>query len=160
MDRGPDIDRVDSECDRCGGYYMDCGLPQAQSLHDRDLTTRDCGGRLRVVPEVQATAPVQPIVRPRRFQRRRTKGWRKPANTRCVTRPGKFGNPFPSAAQFRTWLERLTDGHPLPALDSPEARHMKRIADSLIELRGFNLACYCDLESECHADVLLDFSNR
>lgn len=30
-----------------------------------------------------------------RVQMSRRKGWRKPANTVYVGRPGKFGNPFP-----------------------------------------------------------------
>lgn len=31
---------------------------------------------------------------PQRIQRRRTKGWRMPPNTICITRPGPWGNPF------------------------------------------------------------------
>lgn len=33
-------------------------------------------------------------MKPIRIQRKRTKGWRAPANTVSVTRPGIFGNPF------------------------------------------------------------------
>ena len=33
-------------------------------------------------------------MRPVRIQRQRTKGWKMPPNTVCVTRPGKYGNPF------------------------------------------------------------------
>ena len=33
-------------------------------------------------------------MKPQRIQRKREKGWRKPENTVCVTRPGKWGNPF------------------------------------------------------------------
>jgi hypothetical protein len=33
-------------------------------------------------------------MKPTRIQRKREKGWRKPENTVCVTRPGKWGNPF------------------------------------------------------------------
>lgn len=29
-----------------------------------------------------------------RIQRKRTAGWRMPPNTKCITRPGKWGNPF------------------------------------------------------------------
>ena len=32
--------------------------------------------------------------KPIRIQRKRTKGWRMPANTVYVGRPSKFGNPF------------------------------------------------------------------
>lgn len=96
---------------------------------------------------------------PKRIQRKRTKGWRLPHGATCVTRPGKWGNPFETAAKFEAWMERLTDGHPLPALDSPEAKHMKRIADDIEKLRGFDLACWCSLDKPCHADVLLEYAN-
>ena len=56
-------------------------------------------------------------------------------------------------------MERLTDGHPLPALDTPEAKHMKRIVDEIDELKGLNLACYCGPDADCHADVLLEYAN-
>lgn len=68
---------------------------------------------------------------PKRIQRRRTKGWRMPTNTVCVTRPGKFGNPFETAEAFQRWIEH-----------------------------GKNLACYCPLDQPCHADVLLELANR
>ena len=32
--------------------------------------------------------------KPSRIQRKRTKGYKLPPNTVCVTRPGKYGNPF------------------------------------------------------------------
>jgi hypothetical protein len=56
VDRGPEDQWTDSQCDQCGGYYMDCGLPQAQGLHDRDIMTKDCGGKLHAVPD-SANAP-------------------------------------------------------------------------------------------------------
>jgi len=31
---------------------------------------------------------------PKRIQRRRTPGWRQPANAICVGRPTKWGNPY------------------------------------------------------------------
>jgi hypothetical protein len=33
-------------------------------------------------------------MKPKRIQRKRTKGWKKPPNTVNITRPGKWGNPF------------------------------------------------------------------
>ena len=42
------------------------------------------------------TAPV-------RIQRKRTKGWRLPPNTVCVTRPGKWGNPFNFSSSDNCW---------------------------------------------------------
>ena len=99
-------------------------------------------------------------MKPIRVQRKRTKGYKLPPNTICVTRPGRFGNPFETAAQFRTWLERLMDGNPLPALDTPQARRMHDISKRLDKLTGFNLACFCPLDQPCHADVLLEFANQ
>lgn len=43
------------------------------------------------------TAPV-------RIQRKRTAGWRMPANTVSVTRPGKWGNPFDFRSSDCCWL--------------------------------------------------------
>ena len=33
-------------------------------------------------------------MKPKRIQRKRTKGWRLPPNTVCVSRPSKWGSPF------------------------------------------------------------------
>lgn len=96
---------------------------------------------------------------PNRIQRKRTKGWRKPDNCRCVTRPGVFGNPFRTANKFRKWLELAVAGEPLPANHTAEAVHMMRIADRIEELRGLDLACYCPPGAPCHADVLIEYAN-
>lgn len=98
--------------------------------------------------------------RPVRVQRKRTKGWKMPENTCCVTRPGKFGNPFETAAEFREWMALLTDGKsPLAPWDE-QAKRMKQIVRDIGELRGKNLACFCPLDADCHADVLLEYANR
>lgn len=34
------------------------------------------------------------------------------------------------------------------------------LRESLHELRGKNLACWCRLDDPCHADVLLELANR
>ena len=79
-----------------------------------------------------------------------------------VGRPGIFGNPFkvgldvPSAfdatREFRRWLsgEKATGGGGLR-----RATLLARIS----ELRGKDLACFCSLDSPCHADVLLEIAN-
>jgi len=98
---------------------------------------------------------------PRRIQRQRSKGWRMPPNTVSVCRPGKFGNPFKvtedrshaqAVSAFRIWL--AVEGC---TADMPERK--QRILESLHELRGKNLACYCKEGSPCHADVLLELAN-
>lgn len=83
---------------------------------------------------------------PKRIQRRRDKGWRMPSNTIYVGRPTKWGNPFTRA-----------DGGPL----GPAVRFACEVAPLLdvSELRGKNLACWCSLDQECHADVLLELAN-
>ncbi|MCU0783202.1 MAG: DUF4326 domain-containing protein [Verrucomicrobia bacterium] len=114
-------------------------------------------------------------MKPQRIQRRRSKGWRLPPNTVCVTRPGKWGNPFRVAdfaeanriipnhvaehcvALFRRGLEfeLVAKAHGQPvAFD-----WARRIVDALPELRGKNLACWCKPGTPCHADVLLEIAN-
>lgn len=96
--------------------------------------------------------------RPIRIQRRRTKGWKLPPNTVCVTRPTMFGNHYrvgdtgtPDAAtaveRYRKWLSNT---HLMASIIRAEAR--KR-------LRGKNLACWCPLDQPCHADILLEIAN-
>lgn len=99
---------------------------------------------------------------PIRIQRRRVKGWRMPENTVSVTRPGRFGNPFRvtqdrsqiiCVGAFRTWLT-------VEGCDARIPEKKKWILDNLSSLRGKNLACYCRVGTVCHADVLLELSNK
>jgi hypothetical protein len=105
---------------------------------------------------------VSPKRKPLRHQRTRTKGSRLPEGVFCVTRPGKFGNPFDSAEKFRTILTQIIDGKSYEVVDCNSVDFMKMldIAQSLGELRGKDLACWCGLDLDCHADVLLEFANR
>lgn len=105
---------------------------------------------------------------PIRVQRRRTAGWKLPPNTVCVTRPGKFGNPFnwkdcpkniaseawakaTAVAFFREWLNGKREG---PNGEDPDG-----VLNSVHTLRGKNLACWCSENDPCHADILLDLAN-
>lgn len=108
-------------------------------------------------------------MKPERIQRKRTKGWRMPANTIYVGRPTKWGNQFsrrewryqPAAAveHFKAWVN---------GTDWTEHRqpHRDRLLRDLQELRGKNLACWCKVWDEdgkrvpCHADVLLEIANE
>jgi hypothetical protein len=84
---------------------------------------------------------------PRRIRLQRRAGWRKPAGAIVVSRPTRWGNPFPvvhgdraaAVERYRAWL-------PTSDLD-------------LTELRGRDLCCWCPAEEPCHADVLLDLAN-
>lgn len=125
---------------------------------------------------------------PKRIQRQRTKGWRMPEGAVYVGRPSKWGNPFPvgpavyyqqrygsgagindrsrSALQFyRRWLsgdifdctvreyDHLGIPCPRPVAPPPSTDQIRRA------LAGRDLACWCPLDSPCHADVLLEIAN-
>jgi hypothetical protein len=88
---------------------------------------------------------------PKRIQLRRTKGWRKPEGAIVVSRPSQWGNPFPTADLFRSWLTGyMTHWY-------PERREV--LIWSMQVLNGHDLACWCPLDKPCHADVLLEMAN-
>lgn len=91
---------------------------------------------------------------PQRVRLSRAKGWRKPDGAVVVSRPSRWGNPFPvdgaavpdretSVRLYREWA----------ATDPPE------LADVVAALGGHDLACWCPLDGPCHADVLLARAN-
>jgi hypothetical protein len=90
---------------------------------------------------------------PERIQRKRTFGWRMPANTIYVGRPSRWGNLYnlkdrqASVDAFRTrWTSFIAE--------EPDA--LPRLQRNL---GGKNLACWCPLDQPCHADVLLELAN-
>lgn len=104
---------------------------------------------------------------PIRIQRKRTKGWKMPANTVYVGRPSKWGNDWAMCdaasrgvkepRQQRAWavrafLDDLKGWRKLPW----SAFH----PDHIKALRGKNLMCWCPLDQPCHADVLLELANQ
>jgi hypothetical protein len=96
---------------------------------------------------------------PSRLRRTRTKGSKLPHDCVCVTRPSKWGNPYSSAHDFRCALVALqSDRYLHPRLEKGR-QHMLRIIDSIQELRGKDLACWCKIGAPCHADVLIEFAN-
>lgn len=99
----------------------------------------------------------------KRYQRSRRKGSRLPDGVICVTRPGKWSNPFETAGEFRKLLEAIlgiSGQSEFHAVSLSQFAHMNTIARNLHELRDTDLACWCGLESDCHADVLIDLANR
>jgi hypothetical protein len=112
---------------------------------------------------------------PQRIQRKRTKGWRIPPNTLCVTRPGRWSNPFRVGGLFK-WEPRGVIP-PWCRANHPGERGFTQITDKamavawfarlmkiddrdLSELRGKNLACWCSPGEACHADLLLRLANQ
>lgn len=124
---------------------------------------------------------------PTRVQRRRTKGWRMPENTVYVGRGSKWGNPFivGKPAPNPTVGIHSKDGLLLVPAEKPRTvasrddatrrfaylliepfinRHnypdYPTLAEVKAELAGKNLACWCPLDTPCHADVLLEIANQ
>lgn len=119
---------------------------------------------------------------PERIQQRRTKGWRKPDGAVGVSRPSRWGNPFPVADYgldlsldlFRDAIRgnwnpsRLNQDASDEYWDKAYRRNhewRKRLGGNPIELaraelRGKTLMCFCPLDQPCHADVLLAIANR
>jgi hypothetical protein len=104
-----------------------------------------------------------------------------PTGAVCVTRPGKWGNPFKIGGWYRMGTggngmiythvlivnkENCT-GH--TKIENAEMavewfRRYRKIyplnEKELGEIRGKDLACFCPLGSPCHADVLLEIANQ
>jgi len=120
-------------------------------------------------------------MKPVRIRRKRTKGWRMPANTVYVGRPTKWGNPFRTGdvseevSYYRLWLDnnipmqleadfidvswKRQGGYMISRSWEELDELRKEVLEQLPELRGKNLACWCPLDQPCHADILLELAN-
>ncbi|HEX2831331.1 MAG TPA: DUF4326 domain-containing protein [Burkholderiales bacterium] len=108
---------------------------------------------------------------PQRVQLSRKKGSRMPPNTVPVAGPSQRDNIVKVGAQA---LIEAIDGNQYSFVVTPAiakavyAAHMSEmlksrpwLRDALnTERRGKNLACWCALDEPCHADVLLELTNR
>ncbi|WP_410633332.1 DUF4326 domain-containing protein [Amycolatopsis sp. cmx-4-83] len=118
--------------------------------------------------------------KPKRIQRKRTAGWRKPEGAVIVDRTSKWGNPyrFVKRASGVIVLYRPDDREfaSIPPIEEHGLLKARRIVVDcfrdviaptwdLSPLRGRDLVCWCPLSDEhgyrvpCHADVLLELSN-
>lgn len=125
---------------------------------------------------------------PSRVRRSREAGWSTPANTKIVTRPTIYGNPFVVGEYALVPVASRVGVSPIPLLHGTKSsrRHgydLVHIADratavalfekwatatstegapnppDFTKLRGFNLACWCPLDEPCHADVEIRLAN-
>lgn len=101
----------------------------------------------------------------KRIQRRRERGWRKPAGAVCVTRGTLWGNPFVVRPDLEAG-EKVGAYIAVPnATEAVEVfREFMNQSPDMIEkakrnLRGKDLACFCAPDQPCHADVLLELAN-
>lgn len=124
--------------------------------------------------------------KPIRIQRKRTKGFNLQAQSPdgrpvvSVCRPGKWGNPYIVRTEY--WFPNNIytvdiEGAKEYSFDTKHdatqfAKDMYReyviymheasgnfLDDIKTELVGKHLACFCPLDSPCHADVLLEIAN-
>jgi len=96
-------------------------------------------------------------MKPQRIQRKRTKGFKLPENTIYVGRPTKWGNPFKgkdAVEKYKNFITTILKIY--KATGKNVAMGYSLDIEGLKELRGKNLACWCPLDKECHADVLLE----
>lgn len=107
------------------------------------------------------------VVMPRRIQRQRTKGWRKPEGCVDVTRGSRWGNPFvvgkdgtaeECVAKYAAMMLPYT--HQPPRNTTTDfmisSANMEAI---VIELAGKDLMCWCKEGAPCHGDWLLSVAN-
>jgi len=84
-----------------------------------------------------------------------------PPNTVKVCRPGKWGNPYkigddvPGLAGQKMDREDVVHWHYIAVINWSK----EKAAESVKDLRGKNLACWCAAGKPCHADVLLELAN-
>lgn len=101
---------------------------------------------------------------PERIQRRRTRGWTMPAGAVYVGRPTKWGNPFRVSDGRCGHPDCGADAHPETTPAMAVAAFGRWATDDyraavIRELRGKDLACWCPIDSACHADLLLEIAN-
>ena len=106
-------------------------------------------------------------MKPKRIQRKRTKGWRMPEGAVFVGRPTKWGNPFAVGRRI-TILDIEGKPHSLLCDRALSLELYKRyiwekpvkwLNELRSELRGKDLSCWCSLDEDCHADFLLELAN-
>jgi hypothetical protein len=117
---------------------------------------------------------------PRRIQRQRTAGWRKPEGAIYVGRPTPFGNPYQLTRIGTVWVVfvQVEDADkPVTVSTVFDERQARLVAVDGFramfrtpggaeqaeyfarELHGRDLLCWCAPDMPCHADVLLDIAN-
>ena len=102
-------------------------------------------------------------VKPKRIQRKRTKGWRMPENTVYVGRPTKWGNPYRIGDLGKVYLGYDKGYQKIKTVEQALEAYRLLIGhwseNWSEELKGKNLACWCPLNQPCHADILLELAN-
>lgn len=118
-----------------------------------------------------------------RIQRKRTAGWRIPLNTKCITRPGKWGNPFKvtkhDSSYYRVSVNvknpfdkavltniLIESGPAGFTTKTAASEHAAKLFGKLMDkfpqnypLSDFdeieNIACFCKEGDPCHGDEII-----
>ena len=93
-----------------------------------------------------------------RIQRKRTKGFKLPPGTICISRPSKWGNPFSEQTNPASTAAERVEMYRRWLLDDPDG--WKILCDAKVELRGKTLACFCITDAVCHGDVLIELIEK
>lgn len=112
-----------------------------------------------------------PLGRPIRIQRRRTRGWRMPAGAVYVGRPTRWGNMWTPKSYLDATGSRIASPETVMKIcvdayrawlfgEAHWAHGALPPVPDLAPLRGRDLVCWCRLDQPCHADVLLEVVNR
>lgn len=112
---------------------------------------------------VKKARPVEKVRgrKPRRVQRRRTKGWNMPSTAIYVGRPSpwangwQIGEPDPDTGVPMTRRDVIERYRRMLEEASPQS--LTRLRE---RLGGHDLACWCAPSQDCHADLLLAYANR
>jgi len=111
-------------------------------------------------------------IKPVRIQRKRSKGFNlqkaspNGLEVISVTRPSKWGNPYKIGEKYKSkkglieikTVQQAVDLHKESVLGIYQYPISKKEIKQ--ELKGKNLACFCPLDSPCHADILLEIANQ
>ncbi len=101
---------------------------------------------------------------PKRIQFRRQKGFKLPKDAVFVARPTRWGSPY-KVVETEAEAKAAGDGKvmtrkkALKLYESGLKKKIKSDPEFIKPLRGKDLACYCRLDQDCHADILLRYAN-
>ena len=101
-------------------------------------------------------------MKPNRIKVRRIAGWRLPEGAVYVGRPSIWGNPWKIGGRAHGALgpqEAVAEYERALTRGELKDRAGAPLIDRIGELRGHVLACWCDLDQPCHADVLLRYAH-
>lgn len=109
-----------------------------------------------VIENMEESGGEKNVMKPKRIQRKRTRGWQMSENTVYIGRPSKWGNPFK--------IGRDGDREQCLALFKASLIKRMKVGEAVIEqikkeLKGKNVACWCSVDQVCHGDVLLKLAN-